>query len=57
MNVYIEVSLPLRKREQVGAKSIQFKTDCNSLRKKLNSFGRTRKYDLFILISVRRRLF
>ena len=57
MNVYIEVSLPLRKREQVGAKSIQVKTDCNSLRKKLNYFGKTRKYDLFILISVRRRLF
>ena len=50
-------SLPLRKREKICAKSIQSETDCNSLHKKLNSFCKTRKYDLFILISVKRRLF
>ena len=45
------------KREQICVKSIQLKTVCNSLGKKPKSFRKTRKCDLFILTSVRRRLF
>ena len=43
----MEESLPLRGKKQICAKSKQFKTDCNSLREKLNSFGKTRKCDFF----------
>ena len=49
------LSLLLRKMADMLAKSVQFKLDCKSLRKGLNSFCKVLRHKFLLLISICKR--